>query len=840
MPVKGRWLVALAWGLSGLAALGQAPSDWLVIAPVDGGGRRPLRPDAVFDAYLAEPGSASPRVGESLTGESGEATWRPYHADEPGSLSTGGRTGWAFARFEIEQGGDFLARLGRGGRFFLDGVGFFGDPYGYGFGGTPVHLDSGQHELFVTGLRGPAKFGLERVETGLVAATWDALVPDLVLGEVSPRTEALELPILNASTERFEGGHFLLREVAEEETLDAPSAQLHRLAPVRGNLPAVPALGRAPLRIPLVKGEGFWSREGEGVVKLELFFSREGGDGPPSEPVARFDVRLVEPASTRREVFTSSIDGSLQEYGLVVPTGEHPSGLVLSLHGASVPAMNQARAYQPKEDLWIACPLNRRPFGFDWQDWGREDAYEALDAALDLTGVDPERVVLTGHSMGGHGAWSLAVNDPDRFLAVAPSAGWASFDTYGGRPAGELADIWQAADGSSRTLELIGNLKDEPVYVLHGTADDNVPISEAKTLVAALEAAGGKPATHYEEGAGHWWGNRCVDWPPIFKLFGEVLASVGMETGREEPEHIDFVSADPGIDSEHYWATVLQPRVWGEPVHLTGDWDGSERVLRVTAPGAGALRLEGPNRAIPLRWVVDGQTFAGSPTRRSLWVQRGDDGTWLAQHPGEGEKAPDFTGPFKRAFDRDFVFVVGTEGSDPSDAVLFETARYLQADWSYRAGGEVELITDEALAADPDRYGGRNVILFGNRDTNSAWGLVLGTEPPVDVSNGRATFCGAEREGSDLLALFIWPRRDEACSGALVGAFGSSGVLGARLAYEVPVFVSGVGLPDWTVIDRSVLAQGDGGAVATGYFDREWGAAPPLFEREAAEEPQSD
>ena len=79
--------------------------------------------------------------------------------------------------------------------------------------------------------------------------------------------------------------------------------------------------------------------------------------------------------------------------------------------------MDQARAYAPKPDFWIVCPTNRGRFGFDWQDWGRLDAYEVLDDALKATGVDPRRVYLTGHSMGGHGTWHLAANDPGRFLA---------------------------------------------------------------------------------------------------------------------------------------------------------------------------------------------------------------------------------------------------------------------------------------------------------------------------------------------------------------------------------------------------------------------------------------
>jgi poly(3-hydroxybutyrate) depolymerase len=41
--------------------------------------------------------------------------------------------------------------------------------------------------------------------------------------------------------------------------------------------------------------------------------------------------------------------------------------------------------------------------------------------------IDPERVYLTGHSMGGRGAFYLAYRAPERFAAIAPLRGCESF-----------------------------------------------------------------------------------------------------------------------------------------------------------------------------------------------------------------------------------------------------------------------------------------------------------------------------------------------------------------------------------------------------------------------------
>ncbi|MEZ5975322.1 MAG: hypothetical protein R3E96_10910 [Planctomycetota bacterium] len=44
-------------------------------------------------------------------------------------------------------------------------------------------------------------------------------------------------------------------------------------------------------------------------------------------------------------------------------------------------AISQARAYQAKDWATVVAATNRRPFGFDWEDWGRMDALEVLGLA---------------------------------------------------------------------------------------------------------------------------------------------------------------------------------------------------------------------------------------------------------------------------------------------------------------------------------------------------------------------------------------------------------------------------------------------------------------------------
>ena len=138
--------------------------------------------------------------------------------------------------------------------------------------------------------------------------------------------------------------------------------------------------------------------------------------------------------------FISDIDGSVQYYAVAPVKQNQKDGpslaLFLSLHGAGVEATGQAAAYASKTWGHLIAPTNRRPYGFDWEDWGRMDALEVLEHAQKLYKTDPQRTYLTGHSMGGHGTWHVGATFPDRFAAIGPSAGWVSFSTYAG---GKLA-----------------------------------------------------------------------------------------------------------------------------------------------------------------------------------------------------------------------------------------------------------------------------------------------------------------------------------------------------------------------------------------------------------------
>lgn len=84
---------------------------------------------------------------------------------------------------------------------------------------------------------------------------------------------------------------------------------------------------------------------------------------------------------------------------------------------------------------------------------------------IDRYAIDPDRVYLIGHSMGGYGTWYIAHRYPRLFAAIAPMCG--------------PAVIWWAY-----------RARNIPTWVWHGALDDAVPVSESEKMVAFLRELG--------------------------------------------------------------------------------------------------------------------------------------------------------------------------------------------------------------------------------------------------------------------------------------------------------------------------------------------------------------
>ena len=185
-------------------------------------------------------------------------------------------------------------------------------------------------------------------------------------------------------------------------------------------------------------------------------------------------------------------DGAESKYVVFVPHEYKPDKawpVILFLHGAG----ERGDDGEKQVKVGLAPAIRKREKGFPFiavfpqsrtgGSWRAEspDAARALAMLAEVEKefkTDPDRVYLTGLSMGGMGTWSVSMKYPDRFAALVPICG--------------RGDNSQAAK--------IAKL---PIWCFHGDDDKAVNVEGSRSMIAAIKEAGGEPKYTEYPGVGH-------------------------------------------------------------------------------------------------------------------------------------------------------------------------------------------------------------------------------------------------------------------------------------------------------------------------------------------------
>jgi dienelactone hydrolase len=804
--------------------------ELLVLAPVGRALRGPFQADPL-QALIARGVAPRPQTGTvQAVGGGRTRTWTRL-TSESGSYSDPAlNNGWAYALLTHERPGVYLLEASGHAAAWIDGDPRAGDPYGLGLARLPVLVREGGTDAFFKAGRGELRAQLSTPPAPVFLESSDATLPDIVRGPPGDLIGALV--VVNATDAPQAGLVLRLSLAVGAETLPLAEQRLPELVPLETRKQSVPL----PLRREVP--------EGVSEVTLIAVLARvdPAAPGTPSAlSEARFPLRVRDAGETHVVGFQSSIDESAQVYALVPRAGDAAAGapapgLVLSLHGAGVEAAGQAAALSQREWAVQVAPTNRRAYGFDWEDWGRIDAIEVLAHAAGRTGADPRRVSVSGHSMGGHGAWMLGAQMPGVFAALAPSAGWRDFWSYSGAwkydgTEGVPTLLSRAANVSR--LELVEpNLTRRGVYVLHGAADDNVPVEEARAMRTRLATF--HPDFVYRElaGAGHWWGDDSVDDEELHAFLERRQLPAD-----ESVSEIDFTTVNPAVSYRMHWLQLeaqhqslapsrVEARLLVDRRRFVLKTSNTSRILidlsRLGFPQGDQPAVMPANQDFTV--FADGGELAISwpPGARELRLfQRIPGGPWEAMGPVAPRwKNPGRAGPFKEAFKNRMVFVYGTSGSPEESYRTFAKARYDLEVWRYRGNGSALLVSDRAfLAAPPQGRAGRNVILYGNADENAAW-QILPADCPFEARRGLVRVGERRLERDDLALVFTFPLDSGPLESAAVVC--GSGPIGMRLTEPLPAFSSGAAFPDWIVYDVGVLENGPEAALGAGFLGYDW------------------
>lgn len=729
--------------------------------------------------------------------------WTPIEADSTGKFANRAlRRAYVFTEYKADKPQIALLESSGNTRTFINGMPHEGDHYDFAYTLIPFRMQKGMNEFIFT----PGRFG--RVEAKLIIPTKpvmltkrDMTLPDIINGE-GEKWAAIR--IVNAQEKALTGLKIQCTlENGESATLTTDDVMPMMVRKVKFRIPGATS-----------------SKKGE--TKATVILQDKSG-----KEIDRTEISLQQKdaSSIHERTFISDVDGSVQYYSVNPSTTQGDNqALFLSVHGASVEARNQARAYVPKDWGHIIAPTNRRPFGFNWEEWGRIDAMEVLAEAEKVFKTDPAHTYLTGHSMGGHGTWFLGVTYPDRFAAIAPCASYPDIAKYS-RPNADAANVGEKhfpmicqAANAGRVLDLRKNFLQSGIYILHGDSDNVVPIEQVRRMREILGTFHPDFCYYEYPGGSHWYSNESVDWKPIFDYFRwHSVPSV------DKVKQLEFHTASPAISAKDYWVTINQQDTAYDFSSVS--FKQTDNGISGTTSNVAAITFDFPALKLPAEAsiTIDNETILADGTRPAVLKKVAGKWTLVEEIPVT-EKYPSRYGGFKQAFDNRVVFVYATGGNKEENTWYQNKARFDAETFLYRGNGSIDVIADKDFI--PSAYADRNVVLYGNASNNKAWNKLL-KNAPIQVLKGEIRMGDKVLKGNDLGTYFVYPRPDSPT--ASVGVVAGTGIEGMKATYPND-YISGItGFPDLLIFNVDILKEGIHGIRVSGFFGNDWSVENGCF-----------
>lgn len=159
------------------------------------------------------------------------------------------------------------------------------------------------------------------------------------------------------------------------------------------------------------------------------------------------------------------------QYALSVPLTYQPMkgyGLVVCLHGAGFTGDAYLERWQSRlgDEYLLICPTY--PAGAWFTRRAEDLVIAAIRSIQHRYHIDPDRIFLTGMSNGGIGAWLIGMQQAPMFAGIAPMASG-------------LDDV---------LMPFLANLRNTPVYIIHGAKDQVMPVDLSRSISRELAALG--------------------------------------------------------------------------------------------------------------------------------------------------------------------------------------------------------------------------------------------------------------------------------------------------------------------------------------------------------------
>ncbi len=468
--------------------------------------------------------------------------------------------------------------------------------------------------------------------------------------------------------------------------------------------------------------------------------------------------------------FMSRIDGSAQPYGLTIPAsydGKRPMRLDVWLHGTQQ-QMNEVRFLQQQagthetSQILAADFIQLEPFArmnHSYKFYAETDVYEAIAAVRKQYNIDPERIVLRGHSMGGHqGSARLAIQNPTFFAAFESSAGYSETKEYAGNrlPKEGLTPYQEAAlhyvdaedyalngfnvpfvsYGGEKDAQLRASVRFREAVEREGfRLTKESPYKWTTTDMRALFLIG--PDT------GHAWHKQSKAESEAF------LRKAIEETAGKSPNHVRFVTYTMRYNNAH-WMTIEGLEESYQRADVDAKRTDDMKQYTVTTKNVSRVTFDVPAAS----FTIDGQTVkAGAkPTFEKT------NGKWAVAtgQPAGLRKVHRLQGPIEDAFTDAFLAVRGS-GQPWNDGVQSYTNQRFdsfKSEFAKWMRGDIRVKTDSAVsAADISNY---NLVLFGDPGSNSLIAKVVG-RLPIQWTRTEITVGAQKFSTADHALVLVYP-----------------------------------------------------------------------------------
>jgi Prolyl oligopeptidase family len=523
--------------------------------------------------------------------------------------------------------------------------------------------------------------------------------------------------------------------------------------------------------------------------------------------------------------YISKIDGSVQPYGLVIPSTWYPTsahhfrldawfhgrGETLSEVNFIADRMRNPGEFQPPNTIVLHlygryCNANKFA--------GEVDLFEALDDVKKHYSIDENRLLVRGFSMGGASVWHFATHY-GMWAAAAPGAGFAEtrefthVDRQGPEPTWYEEKLWHLYDAT----DYAGNLYQVPVVAYNGDKD---PQREAADIMERFMAEEGLRLSRV------WGPDTAHRYHPESKLVISRLIDANADRGSNPfPRHVKFTTWTLAYNQMKWLTVDAMGHEWERArvdAEVTNDHTVTVQTANVTAltldmgPGANLLDVESKPAIL-----IDGQKVSapGPLTDRSWTVHLWRNGTQWAMgelDPKELRKRHGLQGPIDDAFMDSFLMVrpTGTPTSPVLGAWCAAEQEHAIREWRRQLRGEAR-VKDDTAVTDAD-IAANNLVLWGDPQSNKIMARIAGKLPVK---------WGALPANAALVMIYPNPLNPRKYV-VLNSGHTFREVDNLNNARQV------ARLPDFAIVDAATLPDGyaPGKVVDAGFFGEKWDVVP--------------